>query len=118
MFTLTFNLSSLASAVTEYVAIPKTCWLVKAVSVVNTTIITTADTLLTFSDGTTDIGTITITQSGCAVGDCDTLTLDTTSVGKVELDEDTPLVIEIDGSSGAGECNLTLVFSDFHGGTN
>lgn len=107
-------LADLSSDTDTYVNPGTTCWLVGAYTAL-TTVLTTGDSTITLSDGTTTIGTITITQSGCAVGDCDSLTISDYSV---ELDTDTPLKINNDATPGAGAANLTLVFDTFHGGSS
>ena len=95
-------------------SVPVACRLIKADHALYT-VLTTADLVITFSDGTTDIGTVTVTQSACAEGDTDHIVLDTTSLGKVELGPDTPLMIEFDGGPDAGAGILVLTFDEFHG---
>lgn len=108
------NLTALQTAENFFLAMPKTCRLVNAQTCLYT-VITSADAVITFSDGVTDIGTITITQSGCAEGDIDTISLDSTSGGEVELGGSTLyLKIALDGGPGAGAALLTLVFDMFH----
>lgn len=113
MFTMNVLLDDLSGAANKYVAPPVTCRLVNAISALHTTL-TTGDSTITLSDGTTDIGTITITQSGCAAGDVDSLSLDGTSLGKVALGPSTPLKIANDATPGQGACLVTLVFDEFH----
>ena len=113
MFTLSFGPWTTSSAADHYVPVPVTCRLVKAETAVDT-VVTNANTILTFSDGTTTIGTITVGFSGCAVGDCDSLSLDSTSRGAVALGSTTPLKVALDGGGDAGAVNLTLTFSEFH----
>ena len=113
MFTIALNLSALATAENFFVALPVTCRLVKAETCLYTAI-TTADAVITFSDGTTTIGTITITQSGCAEGDIDHLSLDDTSKGKVDVGPAQYLKIALDGGPDAGAAILVMTFSEFH----
>ena len=113
MFVTTVLLSDLSSAADLYLALPNTCRLVKAMTALITTL-TTGDSTITLSDGTTDIGTITITQDGCAVGDIDNITFDTTSLGKVALGGTTYLKISNNATPGQGAALLTLVLDEFH----
>lgn len=113
MDTFTLNLTALATAENFFMAFPVTCRLVKATTCIYT-VLTTADAVITFSDGTTDIGTITITQSGSAEGDIDQLVLDTTSLGAVELGPALDLKIALDGGPDAGAAILTMYFDAFH----
>jgi len=95
-----------------YMAVPTTCRVVKAYSVCDVQDFSVADGTITLSDGSTTIGTITV-AAAANEGDIDTLTLDGTSKGKVELDADTPLKIELAGNTD-GEVQLTVVFDEFH----
>lgn len=113
MFCVTMDLTAEATAENFQVAVPVACRLIKADHALYT-VLTTADLVITFSDGTTDIGTLTVTQSGCAEGDCDHIVLDTTSLGKVELGPDTPLKVALDGGPDAGAGILVLTFDEFH----
>ena len=98
---------------TYYLALPLNCRLIGAQSVIDTEALTGADGTITFSDGTTDIGTITVTQSGSAEGEVDSITFDTTSEGKVALGPSTPLKIVLAGNTN-GEVEVTMVFDEFH----
>jgi hypothetical protein len=116
MFPLVSRFADLSSATTNWLAVGQniTCRVVGAQSVLLTTL-TTGDDTITLSDGTTTIGTITITQSGCAVGDVDGLDYDSTSIGKVELNETTPLKLVSSGAPGQGAADVTVQFSEFMG---
>jgi len=108
----TIYCSSLDGDPTYYVPVTKSCWLRDAVSVIHTAI-TTNDVTITFSDGTTTIGTITVAVG--SAGDVDAgITFDSTSLGKVELNRSTPLNVVFSGTPGAGAVDLTLNFDDFH----
>jgi hypothetical protein len=98
---------------TYYLNLPVTCRLIKAVSAVDTQALSGADGTITFSDGTNTIGTITVALTGTAEGDCDTMTLDSTTLGKVELGPGTPLKIVLAGNTN-GEVEVTMVFDEFH----
>ncbi len=115
MLEMTVNLSDLSGAATQYVAPPVTCRLTDVISALNLAL-TTGDSTITLSDGTTTIGTVTITQSGSAAGDIDRLVVDSTSLGKVELGPNTPLKITNDATPGQGATNLTLKFDEYHAG--
>lgn len=97
---------------TYYIPVVKPCLLTKAVSCVNEAAID-AETTLTFSDGTSTIGVITIANLA-AEGTIDKLVLDATTKGKVELNEDTPLVVVVAGGSTNVEIALAAMFSDYH----
>lgn len=97
---------------TYYIPVTKPSLLIGAISAVNEAAID-AETTLTFSDGTTTIGTITIANAA-AEGTIDKLAFDSTSLGKVEINEDTPLVIAVAGGSTNVEIALSLDFSEFH----
>jgi hypothetical protein len=98
---------------TYYLPLPINCRLIDAQSAIDTQALSVADGTVTFSDGTTDIGTITVTQSGNAEGDVDSLVLDSTSLGKVALGPSTPLKIVLAGNTN-GEVEVTMVFDEFH----
>lgn len=104
------SIASLNSDPTTYVAVNRPCRLNKAISVVTTTV-TTNETTLTLSDGTTTIGTITI-AAGSTAGTIDEMSW----AANVELDEDTPLKIVSSGTPGAGAVNVSLEFSQYHVG--
>jgi hypothetical protein len=97
---------------TYYVAVPKTCRVVGAVSVVDTEALTGSAGTITLSDGTNTIGVITIGVEA-AEGTVDSIVLDSTTKGKVELDVDTPLKIVVAGCTN-GEFELTLLMDEFH----
>lgn len=107
------SIASLNGDPTTYVAVPRTCKLADAVSAI-TTAVTTNDVTVTLSDGTTDIGTLTVAVG--VAGGVDGITFDTTSYGDVELDRTTPLKIVCSGTPGAGAINLSLDF-DIYGAT-
>ena len=114
-FRMCMELDALATAETFYVNPGTTCWLVDAYTSLFT-VIDTTDTTITMSDGTTTIGTITITASGVAEGDCDKMAASDLSV---ELNTTTPLKIVCGGESGStGDAMLTLVFDEMHGGAS
>lgn len=94
-----------------YLPIPVPCRLVKAVSAIDTEALTVANGTITFSDGTTTIGTITVTQAGCAEGDVDVMTSFTND--DVALGPDTPLKIQLSGNT-AGEVEVSMVFDEYH----
>lgn len=106
------DLTDLSSAASKYYAPHKTCRVIGARSALYTTL-TTGDSTITISDGTTTIGTITITQSGCAVGDVDTISFDSTSEGKVEVGPSTPIKIANDATPGQGAAIVTLVLGEY-----
>ena len=74
-FSLMIEIPDVSTADTVLVPLPFACTLTKATSILHTAI-TGANSILTFinSTGPTSIGTITVTQSGSAEGDIDTLT--------------------------------------------
>ena len=113
MIVQTVLLDALSAAKSWYIAPPVLCRLVKALTCENT-ILTTGDSGITLSDGSTDIGVITIAFVGTAVGTVDKMVIDTTSLGKVDLGPDTPLKITCDAVPGAGAAILTLVFDEYH----
>lgn len=115
MFTMALNLTALATAENFYVPMPAglTARLVKADTSLYT-VLTAANAVITFSDGTTNIGTVTITQSGCAEGDIDHLVLDTSSGGAVELGGSTYLKVALDGGPSAGAAILVMTFDEYH----
>lgn len=67
---------------------------------------------ITISDGTTDVGVITIAVSA-ADGTVDKIVLDATSKGAVEFNVDTPIKI-VGAGTGAGTANVTLVLDSYH----
>jgi hypothetical protein len=99
---------------TYYLAIPINCRLIAAQSVIDTEAFSGADGTITFSDGTTTIGTITVAYSGSAEGDVDSLVVDGTSLGRVALGPTKPLKIVLAGNTN-GEAEVTMVFDEFHG---
>ena len=98
---------------TYYVAVPVASRVVKATSVVTTQAVATAAKTLTISDGTTDIGVITIANSSTE-GTVDNIAFDSTSEGKVELGPSTPMKVVLAGS-GNGKFNVTSLMDEFHG---
>ncbi len=115
MFTMLVKLPDLSGAANLFVAPPVACRLLNVITTLNTGL-TTGDSTITLSDGTTTIGTVTITQSGCAAGDVDSMTVDSTSLGKVALGPSTPLKIANDATPDQGACLATLVFDEYHAG--
>ena len=113
MFTITLDLTDLSTAENFFLAPPVVCRLVRAETCLYTTL-TTGNQVITFSDGTTTIGTVTITQSGSAEGDIDNLVLDTTSLGAVELGPEQYLKVAVTATPGQGAAILIMTFSEFH----
>lgn len=101
------SIASLNGDPTTYVAVNRPCRLTRAISVITTAVTTNAVTL-TFSDGTTTIGTITIAVG--SAGGVDEMTW----AANVELNETTPLKIVSSGTPGAGAVNVSLEFSQYH----
>ena len=114
MMSLTVLLPTLQTETVQYVNPGKTCRLVGAYTAVNTAL-TTAKSAITISDGTTTVGAIEIAHEA-AVGTCDSMTIDSTSLGKVEFSPTTAVKISNDGGPDAGAANLTLIFDEFAGG--
>jgi hypothetical protein len=79
--------------------------------VVLTTIIDTGNCQVDLEDGAggTDIGNVTIVESGCAVGDVTEVTLANPANRKNLLNSDT-INIEIDGASGNGQFIVYMYF--------
>ncbi len=94
-----------------YVPVPITCQLVDAYTTISVTTVTVVDEVLTFSDASTTIGTITIAFSGAAEGDVDRLSLSDLTV---ELNISTPLKIEAAGTSTVGAVSLIMVLDPYH----
>ena len=102
------ELNTLGGDPTIYVPVNHPCRLV-AVTTVIITAVTTNTVTLTFSDGTTSIGTVTIAVG--VAGTLDTLTW----AANVELNSTTPLKIVSSGTPGAGAVIMMLEFSEGHG---
>lgn len=98
---------------TYYIPIPIASRVVKGVTINNEQAID-AETTLTLSDGTTTIGVFTIANLS-AEGAVDHLVLDATSLGKVELGPNTPLVAVLAGGSTNVEIAMSLIMDEFHG---
>ena len=98
---------------TYYFAVPLNCRCIGACSVVTLADVATAAKTLTLSDGTTDIGVITIANSSTE-GTMDSIVMDTTSLGKVALGPATPLKVVMAGS-GNGKFSVALLLDEFHG---
>lgn len=98
---------------TYYLPLPVTCRLVKAYASVDTEVLSADDGVVTFSDGSNDIGTITATVASSAEGDTFALSLDETTEGKVALGPATPLKIVLAGNTN-GELELSMIFDEFH----
>jgi len=114
MFTISINLTDHSTAENLYVAPPVACRLIKADHALYT-VIDVANSVITFSDGTTTIGIVTVAIASVAEGDCDHIVLDTTSLGKVALGPDTPLKIALNGGpTSTGQGILVLTFDEFH----
>jgi len=109
---MAFRLNKHLDVDTYYIALDKTCRVVDAISVVDTEDVASAAKTITLSDGTSDIGVITVANNSTE-GTVDRIDLDATTKGKVALDADTPLKIVAAGS-GNGEFEVTIVFDDFH----
>jgi len=108
MFVLTKHLD----VDTYYMAVPVTCRVVDAISVVDTQALTGSAGTITLSDGSSTIGVVTVGVEA-AEGEVDRIVLDGTTKGKVELDKDTPLKIVVAGNTN-GEFQLSVVFDEFH----
>lgn len=100
------------SSDTIYINPGHTCRIVGAYNVVSGTVNSGNEQVITISDGTTDVGTITIAASA-AVGTVDKMVLDTTSKGAVEFNVDTPIKLVAAGTS-TGLGNVTLVLDAYH----
>ncbi len=115
MFVLSERMLGLETGETFYMSPGVPSRVIGAYTVLNE-VISSGDVDITISDGTTDVGVITITNSGNAVADIDEIVFDTTSLGKVIFDLDTPLKIVGDGgSTSTGELTLTIVMDEYHG---
>jgi len=114
MFHMTMKMEDLQTAENYFLALPTTCRMVGARACLFT-VIDSTDTLITFSDGTTTIGVITIPFSGCAEGDITDIVIDTTSDGKVELGGATELKLALGGEANStGDAMITMTFDEFH----
>lgn len=124
MQVINVNLDALASAKDWYINPGFNCRIIGAYTALNTAV-TTGDSTITISNGTTTVGVITITQSGCAVGDidliawydkngsaCSSTGLD--PVG-VKFGPGTNIKVSCDATPDAGAALLTLVLDEFHG---
>ncbi|KKK71775.1 hypothetical protein LCGC14_2910550, partial [marine sediment metagenome] len=100
------ELDVLSSAKTWYIPMPVNCRVIAAIAATETAVATGASAI-TLSDGTTDIGVITIALSGSAAGDVDAIVMDSTSLGKVLLGPTTPLKISCDATPSAGKAHIT-----------
>lgn len=97
---------------TVYMNPGTTCRVVGAYSVISGEAGATGAKTITISDGTTDVGVISIALSS-ALGVVDKMVLDATSKGAVEFNVDTPIKL-VGAGSGAGLANVTLVLDTFH----
>ena len=102
---------TVSTAETWYFPVPTTCQLVDAYTVISVTNVTVVDEVLTFSDGSTTIGTITIAFSGAAEGDIDRLSLSDLTV---ELNTSTELQVAAAGTSTAGAVSLIMILDPYH----
>ena len=73
-YTLTAVIADVSTAETVYIPVPYAGTVAKVVTVLEGAIATGDDTITVTNVGTGSMGTITITQSGSAAGDVDTLT--------------------------------------------
>ena len=73
-YTLTAVIADVSTAETVYVPVPYAGTVAKVVTTLEGAIATADDTITVTNVGTGSMGTITITQSGSAAGDIDTLT--------------------------------------------
>lgn len=96
----------LATDVDEYIVFPYAGTVRKVYSVINQAL-TTADETIILKNGADSLGTITITQSGSAAGDVDSLTPLANNV----FTEGEAMLIEIGGENGtAAQCDLTIIY--------
>lgn len=104
-FVLTAQQDDLSAADQVYLVAPFDCDIVAVYSVLNAAL-TTGDSTITVKapDGT--VGTITITQSGSAAGDVDSLT---SGLSNTEVDAGQAIEIENDGTPGAGAASFTVI---------
>ncbi len=102
---------TVSTAEVWYFPVPTTCQLVDAFTAISVTNVTVADEVLTFSDGSTTIGTITIAFSGAAEGDIDRISLSDLTV---ELNLSTALKVSAAGTCTAGAVSLTMVLDPYH----
>lgn len=114
MLQIAIILEALESARDWYIPMPVHCRVIDARTALNLSL-TSGDSAITLSDGTTDIGVITITQSSSAAGDEDVIAFDSTSEGKVALGPGTALKVSCDATPGQGRATITVLLDDFHG---
>lgn len=113
MYVLTKDIA--AGADTYYLAVPRTGRVSTAYTVVDQQAVATAAKTLTLSDGTTDIGVITVANSSTE-GTMDEIVLDSTSLGKVEVGPALPIKIVMAGA-GNGKFTLVVVIDTYHSAT-
>jgi len=114
MISICRELDVLSAAKTWYINPGFDCRIIDAYTVTETAI-TTGNSVITISDGTTDVGAITIGFTGSAAGDIDQITFDSTSLGKVKFTKATAIKIVCGALPDAGKAELTLVLDEYHG---
>ena len=95
-----------------YLPVPVTGRAVKVYTCVNY-ITLDAETTLTLTDGTTTIGVVTI-ASGAVQGTMDEITIDTTSLGKLEVGPALPIVATLAGGATTPSVAVAIVIDTFH----
>lgn len=107
-FYLTAVIDDVSTADTVYIPIPTNCTLNKVISVLHGAITGSDATITVANHAGTTIGTITITQSGSAAGDVDTLTASTNNT----FTEEQRLKVDTDGlSTGTNRLTLSFIFT-------
>ena len=104
---IALELNTLGGDPTIYVPVNHPCRLLEVTTAIITAV-TTNTTTLTFSDGTTTIGTVEIAVG--AAGTIDNFVW----AANVELNKTTPLKIVSSGTPGAGAVIMMLEFSEGH----
>ncbi len=94
-YTLTTRLDDVSTASTVYLAIPYAGTVKKVVTVLEGSLTTANATVTVKNSAGTSMGTLTITQSGSAAGDIDTLS----PVSNNTVTNDSKISIETDGAS-------------------
>ncbi len=103
---LSATISNVSSAGTVYVPVPYAGTITKVLSVIDGAIATSDATLTVRDSDSNSMGTLTITQSGSAAGDVDTLT----PASNTDVTADDHITIETDGaSSNSVSAILTII---------
>lgn len=97
---------------TIYVNPGHTCRVVGACSVITGEAGATGAKTITISDGTTDVGVISVATTA-AVGTVDKIVFDSTSGGAVEFNVDTPIKL-VGAGTGNGIAAVTLMLDAYH----